>query len=438
MAFLQTIPELRHPAPGVELLCLPEPRFKRAQLSLTFDTPLDQGRAARTLLAEVLAQGSDALPSRLKVTRSLQDLYGASCSLYADRAGEAHRVTMNLSWVGERFLPPEELVQPRLLGLTRGLLDRPRRGANSSPFDVETLERERSATLKRIRERKDDRAAYAEERFLELMCHGEAYGLAPWESEEAVHRLTAQALEAARLELLAESTVTAIVVGPCDPDLVETWLADWFGHRKEVPALPPISHPMPKDEREFREELPMEQAQFHAGYRYALPETAREHEALGLASAVLGGGAHGRLFRVVREEKSLAYGIYAMLRARKGLMTVSAGIDPDSFDEVRSEVRGQLADLQEHGPTEEEMHFAIVNRLDRLRGLADAGARLANYHLREHWAGLRRTPAERAAMLQDLKAEEVAEAARRFQPDTVYLLAPAEETAVAVAEEVQS
>lgn len=438
MAFLQTIPELRTPAPGVELLCLPEPRFKRAQLSLAMDTPLDQGRAARTLLAEVLAQGSDALPSKLKVSRSLQDLYGASCSLYADRAGESHRVTMNLSWVGERFLPPEELVQPRLLGLARGLLDRPRRGANSSPFDVETLERERSAALKRIRERKDDRSAYAEERFLELMCHGEAYGLLPWDSEDAIHRLTAHELEAARLDLLAEASITAIVVGPCDPELVETWLADWFGRRKDVPALPPITHPMPEAPREFREELPMEQAQFHAGYRYALPETAREHEALGLASAVLGGGAHGRLFRVVREQKSLAYGIYAMLRARKGLMTVSAGIDAGSFEEVRTEVTEQLSDLQKAGPTEEEMHFAIVNRLDRLRGLADSGARLANYHLREHWAGLRRTPAQRAEMLQDLKPEEVAEAATRFQPDTVYLLAPAEEIAPAVAEEVQA
>lgn len=436
MAFLQTIPELRTPAPGVELLCLPEPRFKRAQLSLTFDTPLDKGRAARTLLAEVLAQGSDALPSRLKVTRSLQDLFGASCSLYADRAGESHRVTMNLSWVGERFLPPEELVQPRLLGLARGLLDRPRRGANGSPYDVETLERERSAALKRIRERKDDRSAYAEERFLELMCHGEPYGLLPWESEEAVHRLTAQELEAARLQLLADAHVTAIVVGPCDPELVETWLKDWFGHRKAVTDLPPILNPMPEAPREFREELPMEQAQFHAGYRYAQPETAREHEALGLACAVLGGGAHGRLFRVVREEKSLAYGIYSMLRARKGLMTVSAGIDAGAFEEVREEVSIQLDDLQKNGPSEEEMHFAIINRLDRLRGLADAGARLANYHLREHWSGLRRTPAERAEMLQKLEPSEIAEAARRFRADTVYLLAPAEETAPAVAEEV--
>lgn len=424
MAFLQSIPELRHPAPGVALLCLPEQRFKRAQLSLAFERPLDDARAARTLLAEVLTQGSETLPSRLQLTRALQDLYGASCELYADRAAEYHRLTLNLGWVGDRFLPPEEMVQPRLLGMARGLLDKPRRGANASPFDVETLERERSSTLKHIRQRKDNRQAYAEERFLEQMCDGEAYGLIPWESEQAIHDLTADQLESARLDLLANSTVTAIVVGPCDVDLVETWLKDWFGRRREAPTLPEMTFRVPQELRFFREELPMEQAQFHYGFRYAQPETPRQHEALGLACSVLGGGAHGRLFRVVREEKSLAYGIYAMLRSRKGLMTVSAGIDADAYEEVLGEVDRQLEDLQQNGPTEEEMQFAIVNRLDRLRGLADSGSRLANYHLREYWEGLNRTPADRAAMLQDLTAEEVAEAARHFRGDSVYLLAP--------------
>ena len=427
MAFLQTIPELRSPAEGVELLCLPEPRFKRAQLSLTMDMPLDRGRAARTLLAEVLTQGTETLPSRLQITRSLQDLYGANCSMYADRSLESHRVTMNLGWVGDRFLPPEELVQPRLLGLARGLLDKPRRGANGSSFDVESLERERGSALKRIRERKDDRSAYAEERFLEKMCEGEPYGLLPWDSEEASLGLTADDLEDARLDLLQNAKITCIAVGPCDVDLVETWLKDWFGRRKAIPSLPDVVHPTPGDVREFREELPMEQAQFHYGYRFEIPETHREHEALGLACSILGGGAHGRLFRVVREEKSLAYGIYAMLRAQKGLMTVSAGIDADAYEEVRGEVESQLKDLQDNGPTEEEIQFALVNRLDRLRALADSGGRLANYHLREHWAGLHRTPADRAKMLQELKPAEIAEAARRFKADSVYLLAPSAE-----------
>lgn len=427
MAFLQTIPELRSPAEGVELLCLPEPRFKRAQLSLSFDMPLDSGRAARTLLAEVLTQGTETLPSRLQLTRSLQDLYGANCSLYADRSLEFHRTTMNLGWVGDRFLPPEELVQPRLLGLARGLLDKPRRGTNGSSYDVETLERERSSALKQIRERKDDRSAYAEERFLEQMCDGEPYGLLPWDSEQAIHDLTADDLEAARLHLLQDAKITCIAVGPCDIDLIETWLKDWFGRRKPIPELPDVVLRKPGELREFREELPMEQAQFHYGYRFELPSTPREHEALGLACSILGGGAHGRLFRKVREEKSLAYGIYAMLRSQKGLMTVAAGIDAEAYAEVRSEVETQLKDLQDNGPTAEEIQFALVNRLDRLRALSDSGGSLANYHLREHWAGLRRTPAERAKMLQELTADEIATAAQRFVADSVYLLAPSAE-----------
>lgn len=68
--------------------------------------------------------------------------------------------------------------------------------------------------------------------------------------------------------------------------------------------------------------------------------------------------------------------------------------------------------------------MTLVNRLDRLRGLADSGYELATYFVREHTLGLERSPAERAAILQDLKPTEIAEAARLLVPDMVYLLEP--------------
>jgi len=124
----------------------------------------------------------------------------------------------------------------------------------------------------------------------------------------------------------------------------------------------------------------------------------------------------------VREQKSLAYGIYAMQRARKGLVTVAAGIDASAYQEVRQEVDAQLRDLQENGPTAEEMEMSLVNRLDRLRGLSDSGYELATYYVREHSLGLHRSPAQRAEILKDLQPQEIADAAKALVPDMVYLL----------------
>jgi predicted Zn-dependent peptidase len=302
------------------------------------------------------------------------------------------------------------------------MLENPRRGADGSPFDLDVVDRERTLLMQRLAERKDDRPSYAEERFIRLMCEGEPYGLQSWDSEEAVAALTAEDLEAARKDLLARARITAVVVGPCDPDVISAWLADVFGDRKDIAVLPEVGRPVPGEVREVREQLEMDQAQFHYGFRYQEPADKRAYEALGFACSVLGGGSHGRLFRVVREEKSLAYGIYAMQRARKGLVTVAAGIDASAAEEVRAEVDKQLKDLQENGPTAEEMEMVLVNRLDRLRGLSDSGYELATYFVREHSLGLNRSPADRAALLQDLKPQEIAEAARALIPDMVYLL----------------
>ena len=437
MSFLKTIPERLDIAPGVRLLFLPEPRFKRVQFAMALDCPLDADRATRALLSEVLPQGSRRWPSRRDLARALQDAYGASSHEYMVRACEHQQLGYSYSWVADRFLPPGEGVAESVLEIAHGVLCDPLRGEDGRPFRQDIVERERGYFLKRLSDRKDLRAEYAGERFLEHLCEGEAYGLQPWDSEQAIADVELEALEVERRRLLQRTPVRAIVVGPEDPAPYADWLARTFAGRDSVDPIPEVEQRLPQELREIRESLPMDQAQFHYGFRYVPPQDPVRRIALSLACSVFGGGSHGRLFRVVREEKSLAYGIYAWQRPRKGMVTVAAGIDAASFEVVRQEVEQQLADLQDHGPRAQELEMARVSQLERLRALADSGMAMAEYYSREDFLGTRRSPAEKAEVLQQIRAEQVAEELRGLVPDLVYLMEPGPADADGIASEME-
>lgn len=430
MGLFDSLPERVELADGVDLLYLAEPRFKRALVQLDFDVALDAGAGARTLLAQVLEQGSERFPSRMHLAQEQERLYGAAVSIGGLRAAEKHRMRLRASWVGERFLPAGEPVAAQTLELTRELLENPVRGDQGEPFPTKVVERERDQLARHIRSFVDDRAGYAQQRFYETMCAGEPFAQAPWGRAEEVERLTASELEMQRQRLLREARVLILAVGPIErASLVETlqsWFSDLQGEGSERPPLPAAVFKQPTELREHREELPVDQARFHLGFRVPVPTESVEMEALLLANSVLGGGIQGRLFRIVREERSLAYGISSEVLAGKGLLTVGAGIDASKAEEVRDEVLRQARLLAESGPTEEELAMAKAAFANGLRSLGDGAASLARFFQREEQFGLRRTPAERARVVESLTAEQLQQAAAQWVPDTSFLLAAPE------------
>lgn len=427
MALLKTLPEHIPLAPGADLLFLPEPRLKRALLQVDFDLALDEHCAARTLLGQVLDQGTAKHPSRMHLAQRQEQLFGATLGFGGLRAAEKHRMRLQLGWVGERFLPAGEELAVEVLGLGRELLEQPRRGEDGAPFAADVMERERAQLARHIRSFVDDRAGYAQQRFYEAMCEGEPFARAPWGTVEQVEALCAEDLEQARLNILKHGRVLILAVGPIDRDplvdALRAWLGEggaWAGERQEPADAVTRT---PGDLREVREERPIDQARFHLGFRVDRPTTSEEMESLMLASAVLGGGIQGRLFRIVREERSLAYGIGSEVLAGKGLLTVGAGIDSSKADEVRDEVLAQVADLAENGPSEEEIAMCKASFFNGLQSIGDSAGTLARFYAREYQYGLHRSPAMRAEVLESLGPQDVQRAAQSWKADTAFLMA---------------
>jgi predicted Zn-dependent peptidase len=427
MSFLQTIPEIHSLADGVTLLGVADQRFKRALVQVLFELPLDASRAARSLLLDVLEQGSRQFPDSTSLACELQNLYGASCEVYSERSCEAHRVGLQVSCLGAQFLPPGEDVLLPALNLISDVLFDPLRGEqNGELFNAQYLELERKNLLDMLAERQDNRSAYATERFLSVMCADEDYGKLSWESSEAIAGLTPQQLEDARREIIDCAKVIIICSGSVNVNIVKHWATQRFSGQRNIIDVAEPSTKFPSELRHVNEHLEMKQAQLHIGLRLTLPESIANREALAAACSVLGGGSHGRLFQKIREEKSLAYGIYSQMHGRKHILSVQAGIDAQSAAEVEEEVFTQIDLLANEGPTAHEVELAKANRLNGLASLADSPGAMASFYHADYLLGLNATPAIRADACNALTAEQIQQAACGWQADLVYLLSAAE------------
>ena len=91
----------------------------------------------------------------------------------------------------------------------------------------------------------------------------------------------------------------------------------------------------------------------------AMPAPSRggeQFDALQLANAVLGGGSSGRLFEEVRTKRSLSYGAYSRIEARKdgSVLTASAQTRNETADEVAAIILAEIAKLNA-GDLDEEL-----------------------------------------------------------------------------------
>lgn len=111
-----------------------------------------------------------------------------------------------------------------------------------------------------------------------------------------------------------------------------------------------------------------------------MPGLARTDErrwALGVLNAALGGGMSSRLFQEIREKRGLAYSVYSHTSgfADCGLFGVYAGCRPAQVPDVLKICRDELAQVAEHGLTDEELSRAVGQLSgSTVLGLEDTGA----------------------------------------------------------------
>lgn len=236
-------------------------------------------------------------------------------------------------------------------------------------FREDEIESESQVVLEEINMNEDDPADVAHDRFARALWREHVLAKPVLGTRESINGMSRPIIEGYWRRRYHPSTVVIAAAGHIDHSaavaMTEARFGQWNGesggHDLTVAAVTPTVEVVTRD---------TEQAHLVIGGE-SLKRGDDRRFAFGILNHVVGGGMSSRLFRRIREERGLAYAVYAfrMPYADSGAFGVYVGTTPHQTSEVLRLVREELAAVVDKGLLSEE--------LDRAKGNMKGGLALS-------------------------------------------------------------
>lgn len=229
-------------------------------------------------------------------------------------------------------------------------------------LDAEELDRERGVVIQEIA-RANDQPATVAEHLIDRAAFGEhPLGrpvLGP--VEHLRDTFTREAIVAFRERRWAGERGGAFVVGNLEHLPTNGALDELFGRFPTLSTPEPYEPAPPLVPVTLVEERDSNQSHLRMSYRPSIDPTDRaQRAALAIYGTLLGGSMGSRLFDEIREQRGLAYSVYAIAHnsADVPILQLSAGLDSTKCVEAYTRMREIVSELREQGPTQEEVERA--------------------------------------------------------------------------------
>src|SRR4051794_10252870 len=227
--------------------------------------------------------------------------------------------------------------------------------------DADELDRERGVVIQEIA-RANDQPSTVAEHLIDRAAFGDhPLGRPVLGPEEHLRTFTQDGIVAFRRRRWAGARGGAFLVGNLDGLPPNGALDELFGRFPGLPAPEPYDPAPPLQPRTLVEERDSNQSHLRISYRPAVDVSDhRQRAALTIYATLLGGSMGSRLFDEIREQRGLAYQVYAFDHALADapVVQLSAGLEsskcPEAFERM-----GEIVDeLRRDGPRPEEVERA--------------------------------------------------------------------------------
>ncbi len=405
---------------NVYLTYVPSEKFKTSFLSAQMVVPMTRETAPlNALLVNVLSRGTVRFPDMAAISRRLDTLYGARLEPVVRKKGENQTFGFLASCVDDRLLPGNERVLEPLADLLGELFTAP--ATKNGRLNGEYLQSERTNLIDLIESEINDKHAYASLRLLEEMCAGDPYGLRRLGSVEDVKKVSLQKLNRYYLSVLPKARLELYYCGSAPQDRIAGMFRRAFAalpRSGEAELLPTLRKKAPEVCRTIKETMDVTQGKLCIGFR----TDSRDSAATMLMNAMYGGASKSKLYMNVREKLSLCYYAGSTNHWKKGIITVSAGIDFGNYQRAVDEILAQLEAIKNGEWDNWELESARSALRGSFRAIEDSAGAIEDFMMGQIATNGEETVQGLLAAIEEVTPERIREAAACVKPDTIYFL----------------
>ncbi len=408
---------------GYHLHIIPTKKFKTITMMFRFLAPLQRDTATiRALLPFVLQKGTKKLPTERSFRTKLDELYGANFTINCSKKGENHLISMQVSFVNEKFLPTNENVTEEIIDLMHQILFEPNSEQNGFRKDVVT--REKEALKQKIESIKDQKMSYANMRLIDEMCKGEPYETHVHGYIEDLEQIDEEILFHGFQQMIQQDRLDIYVVGDVEQEKLVKLMEDKFSFEQKESTEPMNSHTS-VERKEFKEVIErqkVQQGKLHLGFRTNTTFRDEDYYVLQVFNGLFGGFPHSKLFMNVREKHQLAYYASSRMESQKGLLLVFSGIAPLEYEKAKNVILEQWEEMKKGNITDEEMEKTKSLTINQLKETLDHPVGIAELMYHQVLASKQVQPSDMFEAIKQVTKEDLVQMAHKIQLDTIYFL----------------
>lgn len=400
-----------------------DPRFKFNMISVSFLVPLSEETASEyALISRVIDKASHEYPTFPKLSNKLSSLYNARLNTGVIPFGDSQVVGVDIEYIDNKYALENEKVEEEAIKILLSCLLNPL--LENGVFPEKTVSLEKKILIDDIESEINDKQSYANHRSDQIMYKDEPASVRALGSVEQAKRVTPLTAYNAYKRLLKHARVEIVCSGCSDFSAAEKSVSKAFSQleRGDFFRCATLKSPLKPAPRRVYEEMPINQSKLVMGFK----TDCENYPALSLMSAVYGGTSTSKLFMNVREKLSLCYYCWSGADRYKGALTVTGGVDRENLEKAEKEITAQLEAVKNGDFTDEDMEQAKMYRKNGLKAYNDYLKSMAAWYLMCIYNDDIKSPEDAIKESDAVTREEIIEAARSVNLDTVYALIPYE------------
>ena len=412
---------------GIKIHKIETNQFKTNLYAVFLATPLKRENVTKdALIAAVLRRGTKNIISQDKISKELEEMYGASFDCGIEKTGDNHIIKFYLEALNEEFLPEKEELTQKCINILLDIVTNP--FVENNGFKQEYVDGEKENLKQIINGKIDNKARYSLDRCVEEIFKGEPYGLYKYGYVEDMKNITPQNLYEYYKELIKNCKIDIYYSGIFDNDNTEKNIEKRLQENNIEPrnAKYVINNEMTEKKQKsetktVEESMDVTQGKLVLGLQID-DNNKNSRFAASVYNAILGGGANSKLFQNVREKNSLAYTASSSYIRTKNVILVHCGIDIDKYEKALETIKEQIEDMKKGNFTDKDIEDAKKLIISSVKSISaeqdteityDYGQELSNEHT---------TIKDYQQNIEQVKREQIVDIANKININTIYFL----------------
>jgi len=402
---------------------LPSSKFKTNLISVYVHVPIERETVTRlALIPSILQRGCEQFPTFADLFKHTEDLFGANFNCDLRRKGDNAVLFFAVEFANPKYIGED--ITRQTLELLRQVMFFPVTKDDGFSPDYVTQEKDNLARF--IDGIINDKKEYASHRCMEIMFDGDPYGIPEYGYVEDLPDINGKNLFELYKDIMNNCQFDVFFSGEFDETQAfkqfSSVFADEITAKNRIAKKTEIATPKNTEPKFASEDMDVNQSKLNMGFICQCCPTAAEYFPLLLFSAIFGGGPFSKLFLNVREKLSLCYSIGSRVDRLKGIMTVSAGIAPDKFEQTKTEILKHLVEMQNGDFSDDDVSAAKKYVVNGLESMKDSLFVMEDYTLSQSLLRQPLTIDDFIVSVNKVSKNDIVLAAKKIELDTTFLL----------------